>query len=80
MLKGRRRRLTLGTYPEMGIAAADARASEYRALANKGESPALSLERAATAGGLTVEALGKRFLEDYARSKELRSVRNMSKQ
>jgi integrase len=75
MLKGRRRRLTLGTYPEMGIAAARARASEYRAQAKKGESPALSLEHAATAGGLTVEALGKRFLEDYARSKELRSAR-----
>jgi integrase len=75
MLKGRRRRLTLGTYPEMGIAAARARASEYRALAKKGESPALLLEHAATAGGLTVEALGKRFLEDYARSKELRSAR-----
>jgi len=75
MLKGRRRRLTLGTYPEMGIAAARARASEYRAQAKKGESPAISLEHAATAGGLTVQALGNRFLEDYARSKELRSAR-----
>lgn len=75
LLKGRRRRLTLGTYPEMGIAAARARASEYRALAKKGDSPAISLERAATDGALTVEALGKRFFEDYARSKELRSAR-----
>ena len=64
-----------GTYPEMGIAAARARASEYRAQAKKGESPAISLEHAATAGGLTVQALGQRFLEDYARSKELRSAR-----
>jgi integrase len=74
-LKGRRRRLTLGTYPAMGIETARARAHEYRALAEKGESPANSLERAATAGGLTVEALAQRFLEDYARSKELRSAR-----
>jgi integrase len=74
-LKGRRHRLTLGTYPAMGIEAARARANEYRAQAKKGESPAISLEHAATAGGLTVQALSHRFLEDYARSKELRSAR-----
>jgi hypothetical protein len=34
----------------------------------------IALERAA-AGGLTVEALAERFLEDYARSKNLKSVR-----
>ncbi len=51
------------------------RANEYRAQAKKGESPAISLEHAATAGGLTVQALSQRFLEDYARSKELRSAR-----
>jgi integrase len=38
------------------------------------ESPVIALERVA-AGGLTVEALAERFLEDYARSKNLRSVR-----
>jgi integrase len=74
-LKGRRRRVTLGTYPAMGIEAARAKANEYRAQAKKGESPAVSLEQAATAGGLTVQALSQRFLEDYARSKELRSAR-----
>ncbi len=74
-LKGRRRRLTLGTYPAIGIEAARAKANEYRAQAKKGESPAISLEQAATAGGLTVQALAHRFLEDYARSKELRSAR-----
>src|ERR1700688_4106879 len=74
-LKGRRRRLTLGTYPATGIEAARAKANEYRAQAKKGESPAISLEHAATAGGLTIQALSHRFLEDYARSKELRSAR-----
>jgi integrase len=74
-LKGRKYRLTLGTYPAIGIELARARANAYRDQAKKGESPAISLEHAATAGGLTVEALGMRFLEDYARSKELRSAR-----
>ncbi len=74
-LKGRRHRLTLGTYPAISIERARARANEYRAQAKKGESPAISLEHAATAGGLSVQVLSQRFLEDYARSKELRSAR-----
>jgi integrase len=74
-LKGHKYRLTLGTYPAMGIEVARARANEYRAQAKKGESPAIALEHAATAGGLTVEALSRRFLEDYVRSKGLRSAR-----
>jgi len=72
--KGRRYRLSLGTYPAMSLQAARARANEFIAQANAGESPVIALERAA-AGGLTVEALAERFLEDYARSKNLRSAR-----
>src|SRR6266446_9402002 len=72
--KGRRYRLSLGTYPAMSLQAARARANEFIAQANAGESPVIALERAA-AGGLTVEALAERFLEDYVRSKNLRSVR-----
>jgi len=71
--KGRRYRLTLGSYPAMSLEAARARANEFLAQANAGESPVIALERAA-AGGLTVEALSARFLEDYARSKNLRSA------
>lgn len=70
--KGRRYRLTLGTYPAMSLEAARARANEFLAQANAGESPVVALERTA-AGGLTVAALSERFLEDYARSKNLRS-------
>ncbi|HWX26466.1 MAG TPA: tyrosine-type recombinase/integrase [Steroidobacteraceae bacterium] len=72
--KGRRYRFTLGNYPEMSLDEARARANEFRSRANAGESPAIALERAA-AGRLTVQALSARFLEDYARSKNLRSTR-----
>jgi Arm DNA-binding domain len=72
--KGCRYRITLGNYPAMSLEAARARANEFRAVANKGESPVVALERAATAGSLTVEALSERFLEDYARSKNFRST------
>jgi hypothetical protein len=70
--KGRRYRITLGNYPAMSLEAARARANEFRGQANAGESPVFALERAAAS--LTVEALSRRFLEDYARSKRLRSV------
>jgi integrase len=72
--KGRRYRLTLGVYPAMSLEAARARANEFLAQAMAGESPVLALERAAIAGSLTVAALSERFLEDYARSKNLRST------
>src|SRR3984957_16468241 len=71
--KGQRYRLTLGTYPAMSLEAARARANKFLAQANAGESPVAALERAA-ARGLTVAALSERFLEDYARSKNLRST------
>src|ERR1700730_9300385 len=69
--KGRRYRLTLGAYPAMSLEASRASGNEFLAQAMAGESPALALERAAIAGSLTVAALSERFLEDYARSKNL---------
>jgi integrase len=71
--KGRRYRLTLGTYPGTSIAAARELAGRYRREADDGRSPAAALERAATDGSLTVEQLGERFMSGYARQK-LRSL------
>jgi hypothetical protein len=45
--KGRRYRLTLGTYPAMSLEAARARANEFLVQASAGESPVVALERAA---------------------------------
>ncbi len=71
--KGRRYRFTLGNYPAMSLEAARARANEFRSRTNSGENPAIALEAAAR--GLSVAGLSARFLEDYARSKNLRSTR-----
>ncbi|MGE0114932.1 MAG: tyrosine-type recombinase/integrase [Steroidobacteraceae bacterium] len=75
MLKGRKHRFTLGTYPELSIEAARAKANMYRDQGKKGENPVLAFERAATAGGLTIEALSRKFMDEYVLSKELRSAR-----
>jgi len=48
--KGRRYRLTLGSYPALSLEAARARANEFIAQAKAGESPAIALERAAAGG------------------------------
>lgn len=47
--KGRRDCLSLGTYPAMSLEAARARANEFLARANAGESPVIAVERAAAA-------------------------------
>lgn len=47
-LMGPKRRLTLGTYPQVSLHAARAKASAYLDQAKRGESPVESLERAAT--------------------------------
>ncbi|HZF27211.1 MAG TPA: integrase family protein [Steroidobacteraceae bacterium] len=72
-LKGGKHRISLGCYPEVSLESARARASKYLDRAKKGECPTGELERAATAGGLTVKALAETFLEDYVRMKELRA-------
>jgi integrase len=71
--KGKTHRLTLGEYPAITLDAARGTANTYWDQAKKGVSPAKALEQAATAGGLTVEALGKLFLDEYVKMRELRS-------
>jgi integrase len=71
--RGKRHRLTLGEYPEVTLEAARATAQGYLDQAARGVDPGLALERAATAGGLTVEELGKKFRTDYIELKKLRS-------
>lgn len=71
---GRRIRISLGEYPVMTLEAARAQANVYIDQAKRGFSPAVALEKAATAGGLTIEALATKFLEDYVKMKGLRAV------
>lgn len=58
-LKGEKYRVSLGTYPDVTLADARARAAAHRAAADRGESPLAALERVASAGGLTVERLAE---------------------
>ena len=74
-LVGPKRRLTLGTYPQVSLHAARAKASAYLDQARRGESPIEALERAAT-GRLTVEGLAEKFLTDYVYLKQLRAAYN----
>jgi integrase len=72
-LKGGKRRISLGSYPEVSLEAARANASHCLDQAKSGECPTDALERIATAGGLTVSALAEKFLDEYVRMKELRA-------
>ena len=73
-LMGPKRRLTLGSYPQVSLHAARAKASSYIDQARRGESPVEALERVAT-GRLTVEGLAEKFLSDYVYLKQLRAGR-----
>jgi len=73
-LKGGKHRISLGSYPEVSLEAARAKASHCLDQAKSGERPTDDLERNATAGGLTVSALCEKFLDDYVRMKELRAL------
>jgi integrase len=72
--KGNKARVTLGEYPALSIEGARALANTYLDQAKKGVSPAVALEATATAGGLTVEVLAQKFLDEYVRMKELRAL------
>jgi integrase len=72
---GKLHRVTLGEYPEVTLEAAHSRASTYLDQARRGISPVKALEAAATSGGLTVAQLGKVFIEEYAKVRELRALR-----
>ena len=71
---GKVHRLTLGEYPAVTLEAARSLANTYLDQAKKGISPALALESAATASGLTIKALAESFIEDYVKMKELRAL------
>ena len=70
--KGKRVRVSLGEYPRVTLEAARGLANTFLDQAKRGVSPVRALESAATAGGLTVQALSERFLTDYVRMRELR--------
>lgn len=73
-LKGGKHRISLGTYPEVSLESARAKASLALDQAKNGQCPTDALERTATAGGLTVIALAAKFLDDYVKMKELRGT------
>lgn len=73
-IKGKTHRITLGEYPVMTLDEARGAASLYWAQAKRGVSPVKALESAATAGGLTVAALGATFITDYGEMRELRAL------
>jgi integrase len=64
----------LGNYPEVSLEAARSLANAHLDSANKGVSPLVRLEAAATAGGLTVTGLAEQFLVDYVAMKRLRAA------
>lgn len=72
--KGIKYRVSLGTYPEVSLEAARAKANAYLDQSKNGISPTQALEQAATARGLTVKALAEKFIADYIRMKQLRSL------
>jgi len=57
------------------LESARAKANQALAEAKRGECPVDQLEKVATAGGVTVEALAEKFLSDYVHLKQLRAAR-----
>ena len=75
-LLGRRVRVSLGNYPDVGLQAARARANHLLDEARQGINPKISLGQSATAYSLTVRKLSEKYLQDYVHSRELDSARN----
>ena len=75
---GKSHRVTLGEYPAVTLEAARSTANAYLDQAKRGMSPVAALERAATAGGLTVQELATVFMEDYAKMRGIRSLKKYS--
>lgn len=75
---GKSHRVTLGEYPVVTLEAARSPANAYLDQAKHGMSPVAALERAATAGGLTVQELATVFMEDYAKMRGIRSLKRYS--
>lgn len=74
-LKGGKHRISLGSYPEVSLESARAKANHCLDLAKTGECPTQELEKAATVGGLTIAGLAKKFIADYVQMKELRAIK-----
>lgn len=72
--KGIKHRISLGSYPEVSLEAARAKANSYLDQAKNGISPTEAMEQVATARGLTVKALAEKFIADYIRMRQLRSL------
>lgn len=75
-LLGRKYRVNLGGYPEVGLAAARTLALNLIEQAKRGVNPKAAMAQNATAGGLTVRALSEKYLRDYVRSRQLDSIKN----
>ena len=74
-LKGAKHWVSLGSYPQVSLEMARARASQCLDQAKRGEQLIDELEQATTAGGPSIAALAEGFLSDYVRLKELRAAR-----
>lgn len=74
-LVGKQHRVSLGEYPQITLQAARAGANAYLDQAKRGISPLTALEAAATAGGLTIAALGVAFMADYVKMRGLKAER-----
>ncbi len=72
--KGVKYRVSLGTYPEVTLEMARARANTYLDQARRGISPTEAIEKTSTARGLTVKVLADRFISDYIKMKQLRAL------
>ncbi|HTE40762.1 MAG TPA: tyrosine-type recombinase/integrase [Steroidobacteraceae bacterium] len=75
-LLGRKYRVNLGGYPEVGLAAARTLAISLIDQAKRGVNPKAAMSQSATAGGLTVRALSEKYLKDYVGSRQLDSIKN----
>lgn len=79
-LAGRKRRLMLGDYPAVGLAAARAKAAEVKRLAREGLDAATPPAKAAEAREPTVSDLLDRYVRDHLQRNVLRAGGNAEKQ
>lgn len=73
-IRGRKHRISLGHWPEVSIQNARGQANIILDGAKRGINPKAVRKEAATAGGLTIEQLSKKFMEEHVLSRELDSA------
>lgn len=71
--------LTIGSYPEIGLAAARKQRDEWAALVARGESPKLAAQAEKTAHKNTVEAFGRDWLAEQVAGKSESYVTTMNR-